>query len=92
MTQAGHYVVAYDISDDRERRRVDTLLCGFGFRVQKSVFECRLSRGAKVRLAAALKDMAPLTGSIRMYPIYPSGRLTVGALAEDLDDGFAYFC
>jgi len=41
--QAPLFAVCYDLSDDRERRRVDKLLTGFGFRVQKSVFECRLT-------------------------------------------------
>lgn len=34
------YVVAYDISDDRVRERMSTLLERFGPRVQKSVFHC----------------------------------------------------
>ncbi|BCB96579.1 hypothetical protein JZK55_15010 [Dissulfurispira thermophila] len=34
----------YDITDDLERARVDKVLKGFGFRIQKSVFECRLDR------------------------------------------------
>ncbi|MBN2717705.1 MAG: CRISPR-associated endonuclease Cas2 [Deltaproteobacteria bacterium] len=42
------YVVCYDISDNRRRRRLDKLLKGFGRRVQESVFECDLDT---VRLA-----------------------------------------
>lgn len=36
------YAVVYDISCDKERARVDRTLKDFGFRVQKSVFECRI--------------------------------------------------
>lgn len=34
------YVVCFDISDDRTRYRVAKVLKGYGYRVQKSVFEC----------------------------------------------------
>ncbi len=34
------YIVAFDISDDRIRYRVAKLLKSYGYRVQKSVFEC----------------------------------------------------
>ena len=33
-------VICFDISDDRIRYRVVKALKGFGYRVQKSVFEC----------------------------------------------------
>ncbi len=39
-----HYVIAYDITDDQRRHRVARFLQGWGRRVQKSVFECELSR------------------------------------------------
>lgn len=35
-------VVSYDIVDDKKRLRIAKLLKGYGERVQKSVFECRL--------------------------------------------------
>jgi CRISPR-associated protein Cas2 len=34
------YVVSFDISDDRIRYRVVKVLKAYGYRVQKSVFEC----------------------------------------------------
>ncbi len=36
------YVAAYDVSCDRRRTRVATVLLGFGVRIQYSVFEVRL--------------------------------------------------
>lgn len=36
------YLIAYDIPDDRRRTRLANYLQGWGRRVQKSVFECRL--------------------------------------------------
>ena len=37
------YVVCYDIRDPRRLRRVANEMENFGFRVQKSIFECHLS-------------------------------------------------
>ena len=38
-----HFVVAYDIENDRTRTRVMNVLKDFGVRVQYSVFECELT-------------------------------------------------
>jgi len=35
-----YYVIAFDISNDRVRYRAVKTIKGFGYRVQKSVFEC----------------------------------------------------
>ena len=37
------YLVSYDITSDKRRRKVVKILEGYGFRVQYSVFECELS-------------------------------------------------
>lgn len=36
-------LIAYDTPSDRRRRHFDKTLCGYGERVQHSVFECWLS-------------------------------------------------
>lgn len=33
------YIASYDISDDRRRNRVARVLLGYGFRVQRSVYQ-----------------------------------------------------
>ena len=58
------YVVAYDASDDRERAHVDRVLAGFGFRAQKSVFECRMSRRTRERLRDALRELYLQSGYV----------------------------
>jgi len=37
------YLVCYDISNDLRLRRVHKTMCGFGDRLQYSIFECRFS-------------------------------------------------
>lgn len=37
------YIIAYDIENDKRRRKIVKLLSSFGVRIQFSVFECRVS-------------------------------------------------
>jgi CRISPR-associated protein Cas2 len=45
-----HYLVTYDISDDRRRNRVFRTLHGYGNHVQYSVFLCELDEQDLVRM------------------------------------------
>lgn len=47
-----HYLVTYDISDDRRRDRVFRALHGYGNHVQYSVFLCELDERDVVRMRA----------------------------------------
>ncbi|MFN5864796.1 MAG: CRISPR-associated endonuclease Cas2 [Pseudanabaena sp.] len=64
------YVVSYDVSDDKRRKRVFNLLEGYGRRVQFSAFECLLNdrkfEELRVRLAKVVKMS---DDSVRFYPI-----------------------
>lgn len=91
MKQAAGYAIVYDLTDDRERARVDRIIKGYGFRVQKSVFECRLTRGDRRSLIAALERLRLLTGSVKIYRIYGGTEsVVVGAPMEDRDDDAAF--
>lgn len=49
-----HYLISYDIADDKRRARVASYLEGQGDRVQYSVFFCDLSAVEKSRVEAEL--------------------------------------
>jgi CRISPR-associated protein Cas2 len=65
-----HFVVAYDIAQDRRREKVMNTLKNFGLRVQYSVFECELTMK---RAAELLERLRPLIDTrsdrIHMYPL-----------------------
>ncbi len=87
-----HYTAAYDISNDRERRRVDKILKGFGFRVQKSLFECVLRRQDKSLLINKLESLNLETGFVKLYRLEASLKNPViGKGAPELIDGDAAF-
>lgn len=89
--QAPLFAVCYDLSNDRERRRVDRLLTGFGFRVQKSVFECRLPVGALRQLQQGLDRLGLTSGHVRLYRVYAGGSSPrIGKPNAAADDNHAF--
>ncbi len=63
------WMVAYDIEDDRSRRRVHDLLKDYGERVQYSVFECWLKDETQAELRNRLVAEVEEGDSIRWYPL-----------------------
>jgi len=91
MKEQPLYAVVYDITDDKERRKVDRVLTGYGFRVQKSVFECRLGRGDKAQLMGQLNRLQLRTGSVKMYRVYAGvATVVIGQPSSSPDDEPAY--
>lgn len=63
-------VVAYDIPDDRRRKRVSDILKDFGERVQYSVFECELTPSQRSDLESRiLAEIEKTEDGVRFYII-----------------------
>ena len=61
-------VVVYDISDDRRRTKLHTVLLDFGTPVQYSVFECWLSKEQLQKMKARVrKTIRPRKDHVRYY-------------------------
>lgn len=67
-------VFAYDIESDRNRRRVSEVLEAHATRVQRSVFEGRMTLGAAEGLLRRLDRERADGDSIRMYVLTEDGR------------------
>lgn len=64
------YLVSYDITDNKMRRRIANELENYGLRVQYSVFECRLTKTRLRQLYAALLPFCTgETDTIRIYTL-----------------------
>jgi CRISPR-associated protein Cas2 len=63
------YLVCFDISEDKVRTRAVKVLKGFGYRVQKSVFECPdLTEKRYLKLKDRLESLIDQTcDSVRYY-------------------------
>jgi CRISPR-associated protein Cas2 len=92
MPRDGKYVVAYDITDDKERDKVEKILKNYGFRIQKSVFECRLTKSGLNRLTEELKACDTKSGFTRIYKVYKMSKpIDIGdKKIPDFDDGCAF--
>lgn len=91
LREQPEFLVVYDLTDDRERRHVDAVLKGYGFRVQKSVYECRLSRADRSAVQRALERLTLRTGHVRIYRVYGGTECCViGNAPPAVDDDAAY--
>lgn len=84
-------VVSYDIIDDQRRNKIANALKDYGSRVQKSVFECNISR---IKFDEMVKELLRVydssEDSIRIYYLCESCLnkvkvCGVGKLTEDED-------
>ncbi len=65
-----HWVISYDIVDDKRRRQLARALEGWGVRVQYSVFECALTPGEREHLSRQLQEYIDSEeDSLRWYPV-----------------------
>jgi len=71
-----HYVVCYDVTDDRRRAHVSEALLDFGVRVQESVFECILEPPLAEKMVTRLRSL--IAGEVDKINIYQ----LCGACAE----------
>ena len=68
MSKRTLYVISYDISNDKSRNKVSDFLQNYGYRVQKSVFECRLEQKSLKKLSGILQNhIDQETDSILIY-------------------------
>ena len=88
MGQGAKYLAVYDVSEDGERNRVAKVLEGYGVRVQKSAFECQLTRGSLATLQTKLKALDVKEGFVFVYRLQANGkRLAFGTVPPNpLDD------
>ncbi len=82
------YVISYDISSDRLRRKVSRIMEDYGRRVQYSVFECELDNKRLKKLYKKLVDITlqMQEGSIKFYPLCASCSekiLTIGTYDKE---------
>ncbi len=86
-----HYIIAYDICCPRRLRRVARVCEDYGLRIQKSVFECELSKPFLEDMMHRLGEIVdPKVDSITGLPICAAcnaGRVEIGIpLQQEIPD------
>jgi CRISPR-associated endonuclease Cas2 len=88
------YWIAYDLSSDRERTRVERIVMRYGQRLQKSVFHCVLDTARLEHLQGELEALGCRSGSIVLVALaQPLQAYSLGTppLALTEDWAFTYF-
>ncbi|RKZ32020.1 CRISPR-associated endonuclease Cas2 [bacterium] len=86
-------VIAYDITDDKRRRKLAKFLEGYGDRVQYSVFEARLNKRQLMYVAGKIKRLIDEEeDSVRIYVLCNScvEKIKVIGLGEIFELDFVY--
>jgi len=64
-----HYVIAFDVSSDKVRRRLTKLLLSRGVRIQESVFALNLKQHEVKALAKRLENILNKQGIIHIFQV-----------------------
>ena len=76
-------LIIYDIVDNKRRLKLSKYLQGYGFRVQKSAFEARISERKYEKLLREIPRYIGELDSVKVYKIIGSGQVT--AFGKNMD-------
>lgn len=79
-------LIIYDIIDNKRRLKLAKYLNGYGFRVQKSSFEAKLTKSQYNQMINGIGKYATNEDSIRIYKIIGKGQVTVLGKDYKIDD------
>jgi CRISPR-associated protein Cas2 len=81
-----YILVIYDMVDNKRRAKLVKIMKSFGFRVQKSAFEARLTESKYSKMLSKLPQMVEDDDSIRVYKIRGKGAVTVFGKDDTIDE------
>jgi CRISPR-associated protein Cas2 len=85
-------LVIYDIIDNRRRQKLAKMLKGYGFRIQKSAFECSLSIGKFNKLVNQINEFAIEEDLIRVYRLHSNMEIkTWGDVTSIEEEDFIFY-
>lgn len=91
MYKIKRYIVAYDISDNKFRAMIEKKVSNYGFRLQKSVFECELSANQLEKLrediTAVVKSCAGLKTTADSIILFGSVPFRYELLLNEIKSG-----
>lgn len=80
-----YVLIIYDIIDNKRRLKLAKLLNGYGFRVQKSAFEAKISKKLYRKLKKEIESYASSEDSIRIYKIVGKGQVFCYGKGENIE-------
>lgn len=78
------WIICYDITDDKRRRKVVKVMESYGIRAQYSVFECDITDRQQMTLQGQLdKIIEPEEDDVRFYPLNEADIKRVRTLGDN---------
>ena len=84
-------IVIYDIISNKRRTRLSKILSGFGYRIQKSSFECVLTKEKCDLLVSMIDDFAIDVDFIRIYKLNRNVKTIIYGSKPDTENKIYYF-
>lgn len=84
-------IVIYDIISNKRRLKLSKLLCGYGYRIQKSAFECILTKEKGDKLLKEIDRFAQKDDLIRVYQLNQMVKTIVYGERKEMANEFYYF-
>lgn len=84
-------IVIYDIISNKRRTKLSKLLSGFGYRIQKSAFECVLTREKCDLLMKKIDKFAKPEDLIRIYRLNQNVKTTIYGEKLGIENEMYYF-
>ncbi|MCE2455832.1 MAG: CRISPR-associated endonuclease Cas2 [Gemmatimonadetes bacterium] len=76
MAKERLYVVAYDIADQRRWSRIFKLMKGYGYWLQLSIFQCRLTARRRIEMTIRLEEcMKPSEDHVLILDMGPADKI-----------------
>lgn len=80
-------VVIYDVSNDKRRTRIGKVLESYGFRVQRSAFECLLTKRGYEKMVKRLENIIAKDDMMRIYKLTKNADVRIwGKVKETKED------
>jgi len=79
-------LIIYDISDNSRRYRMAKLLKGFGYRVQRSAFECLLSTSKYNKLISNINKLVVEEDLVRVYKLHDNIDIKIWGDIDKIED------
>lgn len=84
------YLVSYDISDNKERYRVEKTVSDYAQRIQYSVFYAVLNQHHLQKLQKQLQTLHIKTGNVFITSINPASWQTIGVNTFNPNENWAF--
>ena len=66
------YLIAYDISKNKKRKKISEILDAYGERINLSVYECMMNQKQKEKVVKQIKDIMDKDDIVKIYFICSS--------------------